>query len=155
MSIDAGQLRDYVIVPALTEIDMCSDAAVNLVFGTAATESDMGRYLHQKGGGPALGIYQMEPATHDDIWRNYLCYKPKLAQKVREFHNDRYQSRDLIGNLWYATIMCRIHYYRSPMMLPDAQDLDSLAKMWKKVYNTELGKGKAEDFIEKYNKYVR
>jgi hypothetical protein len=49
-----------------------------LLLGTALTESGDMHYLHQLGNGPALGVYQMEPTTHEDIYDNYLKYKKEL-----------------------------------------------------------------------------
>ncbi len=54
----------------LLEFGMHSDNAVELLAMICAHESLGGKYRHQVGGGPALGIYQMEPATHDSIWDN-------------------------------------------------------------------------------------
>lgn len=68
MSINCEQLRLYVIRPTLEKIELWSEAAENLLLGTTAQESHMGTYIKQVGKGPALGIYQMEPATHKDIW---------------------------------------------------------------------------------------
>jgi hypothetical protein len=66
----------------LTEIPY-DRAAAQLLLGTALKESLQLKYRRQIQG-PALGYYQMEPATHDDIWNNYgslvicvvgnLCY---------------------------------------------------------------------------------
>ena len=50
--------------------------------GTAAVESRMGTYLRQIGG-PALGIWQVEPATHLDCWDNWLDYRP-VKQLARQ-----------------------------------------------------------------------
>jgi len=61
---DADHLRREIIAPALRHIGMWSGAAENLLLGTAAVESRMGTYLRQVGGGPALGIWQVEPVTH-------------------------------------------------------------------------------------------
>ena len=50
---------------SLTEISYAA-AAVELPLGTARVESGL-RHRRQIGGGPALGLSQMEPNTHDDI----------------------------------------------------------------------------------------
>ena len=63
--IQPEHLVKYVIEPVLKTLDLYSEDAVNLVLGTACVESECGRWLHQLGTGPALGIYQMEPDTHD------------------------------------------------------------------------------------------
>lgn len=150
MSINPGQLREYVIRPTLKELGAYSESAEELLMLTAATESLCGKYLHQVGG-PALGIYQMEPATHDDLWVNYLKYKPALAEKVARYGHE---ARELPGNLYYATAMARIHYLRRPEALPSAMDERGLASYWKTWYNTHLGAGTVEKAIENYRAYA-
>ena len=52
------------------------------LLGTARVESDL-RHRRQIGG-PALGLFQMEPATHNDIWESYLKYRAQLAERVQK-----------------------------------------------------------------------
>lgn len=151
MSIDAKQLKLYVIVPTLAKIGLYSDAAVNLLLGTCAQESQMGTYLKQING-PALGIYQCEPDTHDDIWDNYLKYKPELSAKV--YSIDAREETHLITNLAYATAIARIHYLRAPDALPEANDIESMAHYYKNYYNTANGAATIEQFIVNYKRYV-
>ena len=68
--IDNKQLRECIIKPTLDSLQMYSQAAEELLVFTCACESLGGTYLKQVKG-PALGIYQMEPATYQDIWENY------------------------------------------------------------------------------------
>ena len=81
--IDPIHLKEYIIIPVLSKLDMYSESAANLLLGTAAIESDMGQFLRQING-PALGIYQMEPSTHLDIWQNYLQFREEMLKKVRK-----------------------------------------------------------------------
>ena len=55
---------------------------------------------------------------------------------------------DLETNDLYACAMCRIHYQRVREPLPDADDLEGQAAYWKAHYNTPLGAGTVEHFIE-------
>lgn len=144
------QFRELVIRPALEAIHLYSEAAEELVLGTALQESGL-RYLKQLGGGPALGLWQMEPATHDDIWANYLAYHPDLAGRLKSLAVIP-SAMTMVGNLWYAAAMCRVHYYRSPDPLPPAGALLAQAAMWKKVYNTPLGKGSAAEYVENWKR---
>ena len=81
-SFSPSEFLEQVIRPALQAIDLDSLAAEQLLLATALQESDL-RNTVQMGGGPALGYFQMEPATHDDIWANFLRYRGALAGKVR------------------------------------------------------------------------
>lgn len=157
--ISAQHLRLLVVRPALRHIDAWSSAAENLVMGTAAQESNL-IYLKQLGGGPALGLWQMEPDTHLDIWDNYLAYRPELASSVRDLAG-RYwpgafedPATEMVTNLAYAAAMCRIHYKRVPEALPDADNMRGLAKYWKQHYNTVGGSGSVGEFLGNYNRVI-
>lgn len=157
MSIDCNQLRTLVVRPTLEYLGLWSQSAEELLLGTAAQESHLGTYIKQLDAGPAVGIYQMEPATSSDIWFNYLKYKQDLQVKIRELISNGLKtslSDHMIGNLYYATAMARVHYLRVPEKLPSAEDLPGLAKYWKKYYNTSLGRGTEKEFIDNYKRYV-
>lgn len=153
MGIEAEQLRRLVIRPVLLYLDMHSRAAENLLIGTAAQESHLGTYIEQLGGGPARGIYQMEPATRQDN-ESYLTRRPALRTKVEHFKIPAFGPQ-LYGNLYYATALARIHYWRKPEPLPNADDLEGMARYWKQHYNTVFGRGTESEFFFNYNKFVR
>lgn len=135
--------------PTLEFIELYSDAAENLIIGTGLAES-AGEYLKQLGGGPALGLFQMEPATHDDIWDNWLEYKPHLSSLILQLETEAAITRgalEMIGNLYYATAMCRCHYRRVSEPFPDSRDAQGLARYWKEHYNTFRGAGSAEKAV--------
>lgn len=157
MAINANQLKSYVIEPTLKYLDLYSDASVNLLLGTCAQESHMGTYIHQLGNGPACGIYQMEPFTHKDLWKNFLGGKLNLSSKIRSLMSDcdkADQDKALITNLAYATAMTRVFYLRIKESLPQANDIEGMAKYWKLYYNTVKGKGTEHEFISNYERYV-
>ncbi|MCF6337437.1 MAG: hypothetical protein L3J84_05735 [Gammaproteobacteria bacterium] len=85
MSIPAHQtyLADIIepVLCQLTEIPYCKVAA-QLLLGTGIKEILNFRHRRQVGGGPEVGYFQMEPAMHDDIWNNYLNFRPDLASVV-------------------------------------------------------------------------
>lgn len=156
--INAKQLRELVVEPTLEYLDPevpYSEDAVELLLMTAAHESRLGTYLKQVNG-PALGIYQMEPATHDDIYNNYLAYKPRLEKLTGELHPYAFITEHelLVTNLMYATAMARVHYYRVPEKLPPKEDIKAMAVYAKRHYNTELGKATWEDYAEAYKSLV-
>jgi len=138
--------------PALSRIGLLNQASIELVMGTAAQESHL-QYLRQLGTGPALGLWQMEPATHNDIWTNYLRHKPQLAAAVLSIlsaENQRHDPGELAWNLRYAAAMCRVHYLRVAAPLPAAGDLRGQAAYWKKSYNTVLGAGTELEYVRNY-----
>ena len=90
----------------------------------------------------------IEPATHADIWRNYLAFRPLLALRVARLAAGAIpRAEQLIWNLGYATAIARLVYYRRPEPLPHADDLAGLARYWKAHFNTALGAGAPEDFL--------
>lgn len=163
MGIRARHLRERVIRPALIFVGLHSEAAEELLLGTACQESHCGDALAQIGGGPALGVWQMEPATHDDIWRNFLRHRPHLAALVFLLVPKRYQkpggvraeAAALVGSLEYAAVMARVKYLRDPAALPAAGDIPAQAAMWKRVYNTAGGRGEIAEYLSNWDRHVR
>ena len=155
MPIHRKQLRELINI-TLEEVGFPSGIkATNLLLGTAAQESHCGDYILQIGGGPALGIFQMEPTTHNDIWKNYLEIKPTLARQILDHCNMMTPHVNaLVYNLRYAICMARVHYLRIPHPLPDENNVKALAHYWKEYYNTQLGMGTEEEFIRNYGRYV-
>ena len=154
MSFNREQFQDL-IERVLSDISMFSPAAVNLLLGTSAQESGFGTYIRQIGGGPALGVFQMEPDTEFDIWDNYLKFRPYPKAKI--FAATGVNGPDpesLESNLAYQIAMARVHYRRVPAALPEAEDVYAMALYWKAYYNTAKGKGTAEEFIHNYHRYV-
>ena len=152
--IDIRQFRHHIVRPALEAIRATGVAAENLLIGTAIQESHL-RYIRQLQDGPARGFFQMEPATHKDIWENFLKYRVELSENVKKLLvGGAPEVAQLEWNLLYAAAMCRVHYMRVPHALPAANDVPGLAKYWKQHYNTPLGKGTVQEFEENYERYV-
>lgn len=164
--MNAKQLRELVIRPTLQYLSPVipySETATELLMMTAAHESHLGEYIAQVGG-PALGIYQMEPATEDDIHDNFLAYRRSLEYLVDATTNSSLiqdkDGVDLIYSLPYATAMARVHYFRVPEALPEGslqneETIRKLAAYAKKYYNTEIGKATEEDYYEAYMRLCR
>jgi len=74
------------IRPALTSLTAGGVAVEQLLLVTAIQESPVNTLIHrqQLGGGPALGLFQMETATHDECWNNYLKFRKELGEKVKQ-----------------------------------------------------------------------
>ena len=137
----------------LQRVDLYTPAVGNLIVGTVCAESACGTY-RQIGGGPALGICQMEPATHDDIVANNLRYRSKLAGRILDAAQvPRFDATLLETNDDYAILMCRIHYLRVPAPIP--WYVVQQAWYWKQYYNTPLGAGTEDKYLAAWAKYVR
>ncbi len=156
--LDVQQFKTQIIVPTLREFEefgMYSEAAVNLMLGTVLTESRLSALL-QYGGGPALGLFQIEPLTLDDIYKRYLQREDKkeLLKKVHQFMTVQDIHEQVVSNLPFAVIMARIRYFVVPEALPSYDDIQALGEYWKKHFNSPGGKGEAHEFVENYKRYV-
>lgn len=154
--MNARHLRTHVIRPTLTKLKAWSQAAEDLVLGTACQESHCGKYLRQVGCSGmtgAFGVWQMEIATARDIYDNYLRYKPELKTVVEGLRgNGQSIPEALTTNLAYACAMCRIHYLRQPGKIPAT--VDGQAQYWKKYYNTALGRGTVAEYVDNWDRYA-
>jgi hypothetical protein len=155
--INPADLRALVIAPTLIYLQLHSTVAEKLLLGTALAESSVNgqTYLKQIQG-PALGIYQIEPATHDDLWKNFLAFHHPLELRVRGLLVQAglaEKEPQLIWNLAYATAIARLVYYRKKAVLPP-DDLQAIAQYWKRHYNTRLGAGTVAGFINKAGFYL-
>ena len=152
------QLLEYIIRPTLKKLGHWSESAEQLLLATAAHESHCGEYVRQSNGGCALGIFQMEPATHKDIWNNYLVYKDELRGQVRELIVSKRiwkpEDTELIWNLAYATAMCRVHYLRVSEPLPKPGDIEGMAEYWGKYYQTQNDPAKKRQFVANWNRFA-
>ena len=165
-----AHLHTHIILPVLRDFDFdrlfpeVSHVRAALLHGTIASESIYGTYLVQLNNGPALGICQMEPATHDDIWKNWLQHRRAVADRVSyylglpsgEWQNTTFSAMApyMIWNLKYAVAMAACHYRRVPAELPEESEATvfSLAEYWKKHYNTHKGRGTVTDFVAKWER---
>ena len=141
------QIRE-IIEWSLKEMDLYSEDAVDLVYKTGNAETGY-RHLKQMGSGPAIGFWQVEPATLIDIVDNYVKYRSKLEKGLKSLGFDRrHMEIRVMGNIALQAVFCRLKYKRDKYALPKANDLEAQAKYWKRVYNTHLGKGTIEHFME-------
>ena len=123
-----------------------SDEAADLIYETGNAESHY-MALEQSGGGPALGYFQCEPATMHDCIDNYIKYRPELEEALYSlgFLKDDPEF-SLKTNIAIQVFFCRVKYRRDKDPIP--KTLTERASYWKKVYNTEGGKGTTDHYIK-------
>ncbi len=149
--MDAQQLHDHIIKPTLQYMGGNYDSkdARFLLLCTAAIESKCGYYIKQIGG-PALGIWQMEPATHDDIFSNCDAInddseyglKYNILLLAPAYNADEMCEAvhsDLIDSSKYACAMARLKYSMDKAPLPDHHDIKAVYDYYKRIYNTPAG----------------
>tara|TARA_R100000388_G_scaffold92724_1_gene76149 strand:+ start:6805 stop:7275 length:471 start_codon:yes stop_codon:yes gene_type:complete len=146
-----------IIKYTLIKMDMYSEEACDLVYETGMAESGY-RALEQKGG-PALGFFQCEPETADDILKNYVIFRSAISQKLIELGMPAKIMADikspdhidvlkycLITNIALQVAFCRLKYRRDKDPIPTTKK--ARAAYWKKIYNTKLGKGTVEHYMK-------
>ncbi len=165
--MDIVDFRDLWVRPALRHLGkgiaderlkmvVSSLAAERLMLGTAVTESGL-RHLRQRtntGFGPALSFFQIESATFDDVMR-YVRRRAHFHDRLSElvpWVEPTFQ--DLAPYPMLAVCVARLKYWMRPEPLPAASETRALAVVWKVVFNTELGKGRIQDFIDHMNNVV-
>lgn len=151
------QFRNDIITPVLSELHLYSKVAEELLVLTCAVESDGGTFVRQVKG-PALGVYQCEPATHSDLWRNYIINRNNFISilALNFGVNIIPNESKLISDLRYATAICRLHYARIKEALPSSeQDTDAIWEYYKKYYNTALGKSTKTKSITAYKRFCQ
>lgn len=151
--MNTEQLLELIITPTHKYMggNYQSDSADLLSLCTAAIESDCGYYIKQNDGGPALGIWQMEPPTHSDIWANCDVLKDLdfecLICDLQCLAGVNYKKckSHLVNSPMYACAMARLKYSMDSKALPEITgdrilDVHNFYNYYKRVYNTELGK---------------
>ena len=133
---------------SLNNLDMNSEDASALVYRTGMAESGY-RHLSQMGSGPAVGFFQVEPATIDDTWNNYAVYRKPIMAILKDMGFDPDDSRmRVMSSIALQAAFCRLKYLRDPKPIPCWTDLEEQGKYWKRVYNTNLGSGTIKHFVQ-------
>lgn len=155
--LDARQLRDLCVRPALAALGLPGGLPMEkLVMGTACHESDGLRYIHQLGKGPALSLWQVEPATAlDALDRAPLRCSAVMVELAGGTAYPGGIISQLPGNLYLGAAMCRLVYYLKPFPLSALEDghPGALARAWKRFYNSPLGAGKESQFLTNWDRY--
>lgn len=134
------------ITETLKEMNHYSTEAIELLLMIAAHESKLGKYRRQIGGGPALGIYQIEPDTHDSIWDNCDSID-KLANNMGIVRN----VGSLVDDDRYSTFVARCYLLMDKNPLPKTPE--AMAQYCKDYWN-RTGKATAQQYLDAYNKLV-
>ncbi len=157
--INSSQLRELVILPALKGVNLYSPEAEEMLIATCAQETHDGFYLkqmtHDKNA--ALGIYQMQPDTHDWLWNTTLTTDSNLGFKVMTSckYTLRPKADVMVYNLLYASVMARVFWLHIKDAFAEVGDTDHLWFLYKKYWNTYGGKATKEEFVKNYNLYAK
>jgi hypothetical protein len=149
--INPSQLRDL-ITRVLKEIPSgYSNDAVELLMMIAAHESKLGTYLKQVDG-PALGVFQIEPATHDDTWMNGDSCEINASHFGYIWEGESTADK-LEYDLQYQIFIARQKLFMISEPIPPSNMDDDMSEYCKKYWNTESGKADAFDYFNAYLDY--
>jgi len=148
--------RECIVRPTLDQLKLYSLNREELLVITCAQESLGGTYLKQNDAlgypkGPALGIYQMEPTTYQDLFANFLHYQTLLRDRLG--FNRVHSSEVLVYDNLYATMIACLQYYRFPEVIPD--DLEGQFLYYKKYWNTAKGKATIPEVRRNYERFIQ
>ena len=136
---------------SLYKLDCYSDDALALVVRTGMAESGYRALKGYGDGNPAIGFWQIEPATMYDMMRNYIAYRATYRKSLEElgmqFEGDDIEI-SVMSNLAVQAALCRLHYRRDKHKIPSWDNLEEQGSYWKRVYNTKLGRGTVKHFVE-------
>ena len=147
--MNSQQLYDHIIKPTHEYMggNYESINANFLSLCTAAIESNCGYYIKQVGG-PALGVWQMEPDTHRDIRLNCDALMEvafnELIDNLKTYLP--IDIKELISSPMYACAMARLKYSMDPAPLPDSGNIRAVYDYYKRIYNTPAGASTYEKF---------
>ena len=116
--------------------------AKKLLLETAAAETGLGEAVDHTWW-TGVGLMQFDRIWFDDV-----------KQKVRECFGidvDRAEYTDLRWSPLLSLVFARLKYRLVPSAIPDT--IQGRAAYWKKYYNSELGKGTPEHYIDSSLKY--
>ena len=163
--MNKSNIPELIITPTLKHLGLYSLSAETLLTAICAHESKGGKYLRQlgcTGDKCAFGLYQIELKTADAI-EHYLLRKSRTDPLRTEWFDILHSYLDktippnlnLQHNHKYATSLCRLFFVRFKEPLPAHDDIEAIAKYWKKYYNTIKGKGTEAQFIKDYNWFMQ
>ena len=144
------------------------EAVTSLLCGTAAVESNL-EYRRQHGFGwesmrGAWGLWQTEALPLLDNLA-YLARRKDVADAAARWlygvddatleplfsMNQATLVRTIAGWDRLACLMARVHYLRVPAPIPNTQA--GRAEYWKRWYNTHLGAGTTDGYLERYRQH--
>ncbi len=151
--LDIKDLRCALLRPTLTRCGLWTRASENLLVGTGLVESEF-KFLVQHPG-PALSPWQIEPKSFTSLIAR-LSMDKELMMRVLNVLGMATLPTDanhLVGNMTLACIVARLKYWYNATPLPNADNVEALAKYWAKIYNTRNDPKDIKRFVYLYDQY--
>jgi hypothetical protein len=84
-----------------------------------------------------------------------VLHRPAFKSFLAKYTTEQTIEEQLITNLAFQVIIARLVYFPKTQPLPPANDIRALGGYYKAHYNTPLGKGTVDKFVDDYARYVR
>ena len=128
---------------------------VSLLVETAIAESDGGRIIDTNSGD--YGMMQIRINTANDLHAWLESEHPDINEAVCALRNKESIRDNLKHNLPYAIAVAATEYWRKAGSEFDKHIGNVAARgvMWKSVYNTRIGRGTVNDYINRSSTYER
>lgn len=125
------------------------ETAKEMIIETAIAETGLGQ-IEDKTVDAGMGITQFDKLPFDDVKNRSMKLKEKIK---KELHIDisLVEWDDLRYNQFLALLFTRLHYWLKGDPIPAT--IEERAKYWKLHYNTVLGKGTPEHYLEMNKTY--
>ncbi len=140
MQLSAADLRYQIIRPTLSYLGLNSPVTEELLLTTAAMESGFDPLCTRHGG---IGIFQINPQQHRQIWDQHLAFEPDCASRVRGLASQHRFLQDpdqeLRSNLSYATAIAWLMYRRCGVEVVDDASPDLLCELWQACFHPGNG----------------
>jgi hypothetical protein len=127
---------------ALLDWGLHSDHCVELLAMIAAHESLGGKHRRQIGGGPALGIFQIEPTTHNSVWDNSDSIRARAQRFGIKEDVNKLETDDR-----YSIFVARHYLAMDVTPLPNTPE--AMAAYCKNYWN-RTGKATPEKYLNDY-----
>lgn len=146
------QLREFVLVVCDALGHGSNNTAVQMMMETAAQETHGGRYRDPTPNGAGRGAFQIDKIPFYDV--RARTREADIQRIHEEFGIDlrSVEHEQLDHSPMLAAIFCRLFYKLIPDPFP--KTVEARSEYWKARYNTRLGKGTVEEYLENAKRYA-
>jgi hypothetical protein len=134
---------------------LASESAQAILLGIACVESNL-LYTRQMKDGPARSLFQCEPFTaRDVIKRRIRTMEAAIAPFIPpDVPVDDWRFVDALQHSQpLGCCVARLKLMDDPRALPSWHEVEAQAAVWKRVYNTELGAGRPDQYVSAFARH--
>ncbi|MFY4767444.1 hypothetical protein ACOTV5_02300 [Aliarcobacter butzleri] len=144
-----GYVTDELAVEMANKICDCVghgkyETAVEMIIETAVTETGLGR-IKDTTDAAGMGITQFDKIPFADVRDRCIKLKSKIEKELG-VDITKVEWDDLRYNIFLSLLFARLLYWLKGDPIP--QTIQERAAYWKLHYNTKLGKGTVEHYLE-------